>query len=115
MSEPKNNSLFSFFIFFVLKEVYSAIAPHLFSQIYTALQILIGFAYSLIPVGFRSMLTSVLSFMGQKTYLGEFLRAEVILRRIYLRKCSIWPAPSFIINFSFIKNVINSEPLGVTS
>ena len=74
---------------------------------------LIGFAYSFIPVGFRAMLMSFLSFMSQKTYLGKFLRAEVILSRIYLRKCSIWPAPSIIISFSFIKNAINSEPFGV--
>ena len=51
---------------------------------------LIGFASSLIPVGFRAISMSFLSFLSQKTYPEEFLRPEVILRRGYLRKCNIW-------------------------
>ena len=31
-----------------------------------------GFAYSLIPVGFRAVLMSFLSFLSQKTYPGNF-------------------------------------------
>ena len=64
--------------------------PHLFfAQIYTGWYILIGFAHSLIPVSFREILMLFLSFISQKTYPGEFLRPEVILNRIYLRKYSI--------------------------
>ena len=74
---------------------------------------MIGFVYSLIPVSVRPNLMSFLSFLSQKKYLGEFLRQEVILSRIYLRKCSIWPLPSSIINLPFFKNTITSGPLGV--
>ena len=84
--------------------------PHLFfSHIYTARQILIGFAYSSIPVGFRAISISFLSFLSQKTYPGKFLRWQVILSRSYLRKCSIssFPLSSSICHF------LNSEPLGV--
>ena len=56
---------------------------------------------------------SFLSFLSQKTHPEEFLRPEIILNRNYLRKCSIWPLPSIIINLPFVKNAINSEPLGV--
>ena len=49
---------------------------------------------------------SVLSFLSQKTHPGEYLRAEVILSRSYLRKCCIYlpppPAPTpppILINF----------------
>ena len=56
---------------------------------------------------------SFLSFLSQKTYPGEFLKPEVILSRSYLRKCKIWPGPPSIINLSFFKNAIKSEPLGV--
>ena len=68
--------------------------------------ILIGFACSSIPVGFRAILMSFLSFLSQKAYPGEFLRPEVILSRSYLRKCSIWLGSLPIINLSFFKNVI---------
>ena len=64
------------------------------------------------PVGFRTVSMSFLSFLSQKTYPGQFLRPEAILGRSYLRKFSIW-APSVSINFSFFKNAINSELLGV--
>ena len=77
---------------------------------------MIGFAYSLRPVGFRAIWMSFLGFMSQNTYPEEFLRPEVILSQTYLRKCSIWRPPpphSHIINFSFFKNVIKSESLGV--
>ena len=50
---------------------------------------MIGFAYSLISVGFRAILMSLLSFLSQKIYPGDFLKSEVILSRSYLRKCSI--------------------------
>ena len=63
-------------------------------------------------VGFRAISMSFLSFLSQKNYPGEFLGTEVILSRSYLRKCSIW-LPPIIINLSFFKNAINSEPLGV--
>ena len=75
---------------------------------------MIGFAYSLIPVGFRAILTSFLSFLNQKTYPGEYLRPGVILSRSYLRKCCICLSlPPIIINLSFVNNAINSELLGV--
>ena len=64
------------------------------------------------PVGFRTVSMSFLSFLSQKTYPGQFLRPEVILGRSYLRKFSIWP-PFISINFSFFKNAINSELLRV--
>ena len=60
-----------------------------FFQIYTAWHILIGFAYSLISVGFRAIFMSLLSFLSQKIDPGDFLKLEVILSRSYLRKCSI--------------------------
>ena len=65
---------------------------------------MIEFSYSSIPVGFRA---------SQKTYPGEFLRPEVILSRIYVRNCCVCPPaiPSSI--WSFFKNAIISEPLGV--
>ena len=47
------------------------------------------------------ILISVFSFMSQKLHPGDFLRPEVILSRSYIRKYSIWPAPSIIINLSF--------------
>ena len=68
--------------------------------------------YSLIPIGFKAIVMSFLSVGSQKTYSGEFERPEVIFSRSYLRKCSIWPT-SIIINLSFSKNTIQSEPLGV--
>ena len=83
--------------------------------IYTIYQILIGFAYSLIAVGFRKILMSFSSFVSQKKYAGKFLRPEVILSRSYPTKCTIWPSPSITINLSFLKNAINFEPLGVSS
>ena len=55
-----------------------------------------------------------MSFLSQKTYPGEFVRPEVILTRSCLRNYCIWlPPPRIIINLSFLKNAINSEPLGV--
>ena len=74
---------------------------------------MIGFPYSLIPVGFREIKMSFMSFLSQKTYPGELLRTEIILSKNYLRKYSIWPPPSIIINLSFVENAINSELLGV--
>ena len=71
---------------------------------------MIGFVYSLIPVGFRAISMSFLSFLSQKTYPGEFLRPEVILSRSYLRKCSIWLGLPSSINL-FFKNAIKSESL----
>ena len=76
---------------------------------------MIGFAYSLIAVGFRAILMSFFSFVNQKTYSGNFLRPEVILSRNYPTKCSIWPTPLSSSILSFFKNAINSEPLGVRS
>ena len=71
------------------------------------------------PVGFSAILMSLLSFLCQKAYPGDFLRPDAILSRSYLKKCSIWPPPSpaptpSIINLSFFKNAIKYEPLGVT-
>ena len=55
---------------------------------------MIDFSYSLIPVGFKAILMTFLSFLSQKTYPGEFLRAEVILSRSYLGNCCNWlPTP----------------------
>ena len=73
---------------------------------------LIAFVYSSIPVGFRAISMLFLSFLSQKTYPDKFLRPDIILSRSYLRKCSIWPCP-YIINLSFFKNDIKSEPLRV--
>ena len=64
-------------------------------------------------VGFRVISMSFLSFLSQKTYPGEFLRPKVILSRSYLRKFSVWRCAPSIINLSFFKNAIKSEPLGV--
>ena len=97
-----------------MKKVYSAIVAYLFfSQIYTGWKILIGFVYSSRPVGLRAILMSFLSFWSQKTYPGEFVGMEVILRRSYLRKCGIWLGPLPITNLSFFENAIKFEPLGV--
>ena len=43
----------------------------------------------------------------------KFLRPEIILSKSYLRKGSIWLGLPSIIKFSFFKNAIKSEPLGV--
>ena len=121
MNEPRKN-LISFFhqIKFIVfkrvsskKSLLSYNAPSFCSQIYTAWKILIGFANSLIPVDFREILVSFLSFLSQKTYSGESLRPEVILSRTYLRECSIRLGPHCIINLPFFKNPKKSEPLGV--
>ena len=65
---------------------------------------MVGFAYSLIPVGFTEISMSFLSFLSQKGYPLEFLRPEVILSRSYLRKCNILPALSPLSsNFHFLK------------
>ena len=45
------------------------------------------------PVGFRAIMMSFLSFCSEKTYPEEFLRQDIILRRNHLRKRSIWPPP----------------------
>ena len=121
VSEPRKNlsSFFHQIKFIVLKRVqlqksllcYSATS--FFPQIYIGWLILIGFAYSLIPVGFRALLILFLSFSSQKTYTGESLGPQVVLNRIYLRKCNISPSTSLIINLSFFKNAIKSELLGV--
>ena len=72
---------------------------------------MIGFAYSLIAVGFMAILMLFLSFFSQKIYPGEFLRPEVILSRSYPRKFCIKPSP-IIMNLPFFENAINSEVLG---
>ena len=79
---------------------------------------MIGFAYSSIPVGFRAISISFLSFLSQKTFSGKFLRTELILSRSYARKCSAWVGPPPIINLLrvlplSIKYAIKSESLGV--
>ena len=56
---------------------------------------------------------SFVSFLSQKTYPGKSWRPEFILSRSYLRKCSIWPPSSIIINVSFFKDAINSGPLKI--
>ena len=73
----------------------------------------LDFAYSSITVGFRAISMSFLSFLSRKTYPGKVLRPEVILSRSYLRKCIIWLPPLIIINLTFLKIAIKSEPLGV--
>ena len=73
----------------------------------------LDFAYSSIVVGFRAISMSFLSFLSHKTYQGKVLSPEVILSRSYLRKCIIWLPPLIIINLTFLKIAINSEPLGV--
>ena len=84
--------------------------PHLF---FTYIYHMVSFTYSLIPVGFRAILMSFVSFLSQKTYPGKSWRPEFILSRSYLRKCSIWPPSSIIINVSFFKDAINSGPLKI--
>ena len=111
MSEPRKNlsSFFHQFKFIVfkkvqLKKVCSVIVLHLFfSQTYTARYILIGFVYSSVPVDFRAISMSFLSFLSQKTYPGKFLRPKVILSGIYLRKCNIWLPPPFYHKFVIFK------------
>ena len=44
-------------------------------------------SHSLIPVDYRAILMSFLSFLSQKAYSREFLRPEVILSISYLIKC----------------------------
>ena len=65
------------------------------------------------PVGFRAILMSFLSFLSQKGYPGEFLELEVILGGCYPRNCCTWQSPLININLEFFKKAINSEPLGV--
>ena len=60
-----------------------------FPQVYIAWYILRGFAYSSIPVNFRAVSMTFLSFLSQQTDPGEFLRPEAILSRSYLTKGSI--------------------------
>ena len=62
---------------------------------------LIGFSYSLRPVGFRAILMSFLSFLSQKSYPEKFSKPEVILSRGYLKTCCISCPPPYHINFSF--------------
>ena len=66
---------------------------------------MIGFTYSSMPIGFRTISMSFLSFLSQETYPGDFLRLEVILRRSYLRKCSSWPLPSPYHQFVIFKKI----------
>ena len=122
MSEPRKNlspffHQIKFIVFLksvIKKRLFSYSAASFFSQIYSAYYILIRFFYSLIPIGFRTILMSFLSFLSQKRYPGKFLRPEVIISRSYLRNCYIWQSPLIIINLSFCKTPINSELLGVT-
>ena len=53
---------------------------------YTEWQILIGFSYSLKPVGFRANSVSFLNFLSQKTYPDEFSRPEGVWNRGYQKK-----------------------------
>ena len=62
---------------------------------------------------FQGNFDVIFEFLESKAYAREFLRSEVILSRSYLRKCSIWLGPPHIINLSFFKNAMKSEPLGV--
>ena len=75
---------------------------------------MIRFFYSLMPVVFRAISMSFLSFVSQKRYSGEFLRPEVILSRSYLSYFCIWRSPLIIINLWFFKTITNSELLGVS-
>ena len=56
---------------------------------------------------------SFLSFLSQKIYPDDFLRAEFILGRKFLQKYSISLGPSPIIIFPLFRNAIKSKPLGV--
>ena len=47
------------------------------------------FAYGLLPIGFRAILTQFFSLLSQRTYPGVFLRPEVILSRSYLSYLSL--------------------------
>ena len=109
MSEPRK-SLTS-----VFQNAHSAIVPHFFLTDIYCITNLIGFAYSLIAVGFGAILMLFFGFVSQKSYPERILRPEVMLSRSYLTKCSIWPTFPIIINLSFLKNAIISEPLGVKS
>ena len=101
MNEPRKN-LSSFFhqikfivfkIVWIKKGLLNYSPTLLFLTDIYHIVILIKFSYSLIPVGFRAILMSFLSFLSQKTYPKEFLRPEVILSRSYLRNCCIWLPP----------------------
>ena len=70
-------------------------------------------SYTSMPVGFKAISMSFLSFLSQKTYPGEFLRPEFISSRSYLRKSSNWSGLLPIINLLMFENAIKSEPLGV--
>ena len=74
---------------------------------------MIRLAYDSVPAGFRAILISFLSFFSQKTYPVKIFRPEVVLSRSYLKKCSVWLGSPPIINFSFLRNAIKSEPFGV--
>ena len=70
-------------------KVYSGIVPHLsFTDIHRMVN-LIRFTYSSIAVGFRAFSISILEFLCQKKYPGEFSRLEFILSISYLRRCCI--------------------------
>ena len=58
------------------KSLLNCSATSFFSQTYTAWQILKRFVYSPIPVHFRAISISFLSFLSQKTYPGKFLRSD---------------------------------------
>ena len=81
----------------------------LFTDIYW----IVNFDRIFLSVSFRAILMSFLNFLVQKTYPGEFLRAEVILSRGYLKTFVFGTLPLIIINLSFFKNAINSDQLGV--
>ena len=101
LSETRKNlsSFFHQIKFIVFKKVWlrkvllSYSAASFFHRYKLHKNILIGFSYSLIPVGFRTILMLFLSFMSQKIYPGEFLRPEVVLSRSYQRNCCIWLPP----------------------
>ena len=84
----------------------------LFSQIHAAWYILIVFAYSSIPVGFRAISMSFLSFLSQKIPRGAFKTRDYIKQKLSKKMQYLAGIPP-IINLSFFKNVIKFEPLGV--
>ena len=76
---------------------------------------MIGFTYSLIPVDFGAILMSLFGFLSQKKIPSGIFKTRSYFKQKLSKKMQyLAPPPSpCIINFSFFKNAIKSEPLGV--
>ena len=118
MSEPRKNlSLFFQQIKFIvfkqlwLKKVYQAIVPHLFYHRCIP-HSKFWFSYSLIPVGFRAILMSFLSFLSQKKIPRRIFKTRGYFKEKLSKKLLHLAAPSpIIINLLLFKNAINSKCL----